>query len=59
MGLASRHHPPGFELVDDLYLVAIIDEGETKVAQCMIHSEHSEADGLEVARVVDPALLCA
>ncbi len=59
MGLAIDVDTTGFELVDDLYLVAIIDEGETKVAQCMIYSEHSEAAGLEVARVVDPALLCA
>ena len=59
MGLAIDVDTTGFELVDDLYLVAIIDEGETKVAQCMIYSEPSEAAGLEVARVADPALLCA
>ncbi len=46
MGLAIDVDTTGFELVDDLYLVAIIDEGgETKVAQCMIYSEHSEAAG--------------
>ena len=30
-------------LIDDFYLVAIIDEGETKVAQCMIHSHANTA----------------
>jgi hypothetical protein len=45
VGLAIDVDTTGFELVDDLYLVAIIDEGETKVAQCMIYSEHSEAAG--------------
>ena len=36
--------PPGSRtLIDDFYLVAIIDEGETKVAQCMIHSHANTA----------------
>ena len=35
--------PDSRTLIDDFYLVAIIDEGETKVAQCMIHSHANTA----------------